>query len=120
MKKFYLIIFLVIFVSSVFGQNYATFTQAGPVKFPANPSVQTTGMGRVSQLVYHPTDSNILFAVSASGGVFKTSNEGISWRPISDFLPQTSCASLVINPLKPDVMFLGTGDANYNGGGMGV
>lgn len=120
MKNIYLFLFNLIFVSSVFGQNYATFTQAGPVKFPANPSVQTTGMGRVSQIIYHPTDSNILFAVSASGGVFKTSNEGISWKPISDFLPQTACASLAINPLKPNVMFLGTGDANYNGGGFGV
>ncbi|MCX6188176.1 MAG: hypothetical protein NTW54_00965 [Bacteroidetes bacterium] len=48
-----------------FTQNFASFTQVGPVKFPANPSVQTTGMGRVSQIIYHPTDSMILFAVTA-------------------------------------------------------
>lgn len=101
-------------------QNLANFTQVGPVKFPNNPSVQTTGMGRVSQLVYHPKDSNIIFAVTASGGVFKSSNEGNTWKPISDFLPQTSCASLAINPSNPNVMYLGTGDANYNGGGLGV
>lgn len=101
-------------------QNLANWTQVGPVKFPDNPSVQTTGMGRVSQLVYHPTDSTTLFAVSASGGVYKSSNEGVSWKAISDRLPQTACASLAINPLNPNEMYLGTGDANYNGGGLGM
>ena len=120
MKTLNLLLFYTLIPVFSFSQNLATFTQVGPVKFPDNPSVQTTGMGRVSHLVYHPTDSNILFAVTASGGVFKTSNEGATWRPISDFLPQTSCASLAINPRNPKVMYLGTGDANYNGGGLGV
>ncbi len=111
---------LSIFLASLSYSQTASFTQVGPVKFPDNPSVQTTGMGRVSQLVYHPKDSMIMFAVSASGGVFKSSNEGATWKPISDLLPQTSCATLAINPLNPKVMYLGTGDANYNGGGLGV
>ncbi len=120
MKKLTFLFFVLALPIISFTQNFASFTQVGPVKFPANPSVQTTGMGRVSQIIYHPTDSMILFAVTASGGVFKSSNEGITWRPISDFLPQTACASLAINPLRPEVMFLGTGDANYNGGGFGI
>ncbi len=119
MKRLYSIITALLFVVVIYAQT-ATFTQVGPVKFPANPSVQTTGMGRVSQLVYHPTDSTIIYAISASGGVFKSSNEGTTWKPLSDFLPQTSCASLAINPLKPSIMYLGTGDANYNSAGFGV
>ncbi len=124
MNKIVILIFCGLLSTIGFAQNLANFTQVGPVKFPDNPSVQTTGMGRVSQLVYHPKDSNIMFAVTSSGGVFKSSNEGASWRPISDFLPQTYCASLAINPQNPKVMYLGTGDANYDvnyyRGGMGV
>ncbi len=120
MKKIFFLLLITSMTGRLISQNLANFTQVGPVKFPDNPSVQTTGMGRVSQLVYHPTDSNIMFAVSASGGVFKSSNEGVSWKPISDNLPQTACASLAINPLKPSTMFLGTGDANYGSGGLGV
>ena len=72
-------------------------------------------------MTYHPTDSSILFAVSSSGGIFKTSNEGLTWNPISDMLPPTYCASLAINPLNTQVMYLGTGDANYGyRGGLGV
>jgi photosystem II stability/assembly factor-like uncharacterized protein len=120
MKHILSSLFLIAIITFCKAQNLANFTQVGPVKFPDNPSVQTTGMGRVCELVYHPTDSNILFAVTASGGVFKSSNEGATWRPISDGLPQTACASLAINTLNPKVMFLGTGDANYNGGGLGI
>jgi photosystem II stability/assembly factor-like uncharacterized protein len=120
MKKIIKLILLLILPVLAFTQNNASFTQVGPVVFPANPSVQTTGMGRVCQVVYHPADSNIMFAVSASGGVFKSSNEGTSWKPVSDYLPQTPCASLAINPVNPKVMYLGTGDPNYNSAGLGV
>lgn len=120
MKLFLTICFLTLLFFMAGAQNLANFTQVGPIQFPNNPSVQTTGMGRVSQLVYHPKDSNIMFAITASGGVFKSANEGATWRPISDDMPQTACASLAINPLNPKVMILGTGDANYNGGGLGV
>jgi photosystem II stability/assembly factor-like uncharacterized protein len=124
MNKIVIAVFICLLPTLTFAQNLANFTQVGPVKFPDNPSVQTTGMGRVSRLVYHPKDSNVLFAVTSSGGVFKSSNEGTSWTPISDFLPQTYCASLAINPQNPNVMYLGTGDANYDvnyfRGGIGV
>lgn len=118
--KIKITLLLLIIIKLSIAQNTATYTQVGPIKFPSNPSIQTTGMGRVSQLVYHPTDSNILYAVSASGGVFKSSNEGSTWTPICDNLPLTACASLLINPLNPKVMYLGTGDANYDGNGLGV
>jgi photosystem II stability/assembly factor-like uncharacterized protein len=120
MNKFTFLFISLLFPYIVFSQGTASFSQVGPVQFPLNPSVQTTGMGRVSHMIYHPNDSNIIFAVSASGGVFKSSNEGQTWRPLSDMLPQTACATLAINPKNPNVMYLGTGDANYNGGGMGV
>ncbi|MBL7810587.1 MAG: T9SS type A sorting domain-containing protein [Bacteroidetes bacterium] len=101
------------------GQN-DQWSQLGMVKFPENPSVQTTGMGRVSHLVFHPADTATLFAVSASGGLWKTINEGQTWRQLTDGLPNTACASACINFKNPNTLYLGTGDANYYGGGLGV
>ena len=120
MKKLQLLIISIVFPLLAFTQTTASFTQVGPVAFPSNPSVQTTGMGRVCQVVYHPNDSNTIFAVTSSGGVFKSSNEGTTWKPISDYIPQTKCASLAINPKNPNVMYLGTGDQNYDAAGLGV
>ncbi|MBS3914960.1 MAG: hypothetical protein KG003_10695 [Bacteroidetes bacterium] len=115
------ILFILCFIltTSLLSQN-DQWSQLGMVKFPENPSVQTTGMGRVSHLVFHPTDSNILFAVSASGGLWKSSNEGQTWKALTDGLPNTACASGLINYKNPNTIYLGTGDANYYGGGMGV
>ncbi len=96
------------------------WTQLGMVKFPANPSVQTTGMGRVSHLAFHPTDSNKLYAVSASGGLWRSSNEGKTWSPLCDNMAYTACASVCVNHKNPKTLYLGTGDANYYGGGLGV
>jgi len=116
-----LVALALIFCLSLGAQNRDNWTQVGMVVFPENPSVQTTGMGRVSDLVYHPTDSTILFAVSASGGLWKSSNEGKSWSSMNDYFPRTQCASVCINPLNPDIIYLGTGDANYNNAnGLGI
>jgi hypothetical protein len=121
MKIYLSLLFCITFAGASVAQNFASFSQVGPIKFPANPSVQTTGMGRVSHMVYHPTDSNTLFAITSSGGIFKTANEGVTWKPISDLLPNTYCASMAINPVNTDVMYLGTGDANYGyRGGLGI
>ncbi len=117
------IIYLCLFFYSLSlqAQNMDNWTQVGMVVFPENPSVQTTGMGRVSSLVYHPYDSTILYAVSSSGGIWRSSNEGKSWASINDFFPRTQCASLCINPLNPNTLYLGTGDANYNNpNGLGL
>ncbi len=117
------ILFFVTFVGACFtalGQNLDNWTQLGMVKFPDNPSVQTTGMGRVSELVYHHADSNTLFAVSASGGLWKSSNEAQTWKSLTDKLPRTACASVCINKWNANTIYLGTGDANYNSTGMGV
>lgn len=104
---------------NVFAQN-DQWTQLGMVKFPENPSVQTTGMGRVSHLAFHPTDSNIVYAASASGGLWRSVNDGKTWKPLTDGFPNTACASICINRKNPKTLYLGTGDANYYGGGLGV
>ena len=115
-----LILFLFLFNSQLLSAQTASFTQVGPVKFPQDPSVQTTGMGRVSQVVFHPTDSNILFAISSSGGVWRSINKGATWHSITDDLPYTRCACLLINPKNPNTMYLGTGDANYYYASLGL
>jgi photosystem II stability/assembly factor-like uncharacterized protein len=119
-KKLLLIVSLFCLLSASSAQNLDHWTQLGMVKFPENTSVQTTGMGRVSHLAAHPSDSNILFAVSSSGGLWKSSNEAKTWKPLTDAIPNTRCASVLLNPLNPQVLYLGTGDANYNNNGLGV
>ena len=118
MRKF--VSFIPFLLLAICGYGQDTWTQTGPVKFPQNPSVQTTGMGRTTSLTFHPTDTNIIYATTASGGLWRTSNKGATWHQLTDFLPYSQTSCLLINPKNPNVMYLGTGDPNYYYSGLGV
>ncbi len=117
MKNINQIILLFLFcIGTVTAQISASWKSTGPVKFPTiNNSGQINGIGRVSQIKFHPTDPNKMYAVSASGGLFISSNLGANWQvtPGTDKLPGTSCASVCIDHTNDQVLYLGTGDANY-------
>lgn len=72
--------------------------------------------GRVRGLVVHPKDPNTIYAGSATGGVWKTTDGGQSWFPLTDFLPVLSVSSLVMSPTDPNTLFVGTGEASRGAG----
>jgi len=72
--------------------------------------------GRTLTLAFHPIDANIIFAGSASGGLWKTTNAGIginAWERVPIDFPILAVSSIVISPQNPDVMYIGTGEM-YN------
>lgn len=78
---------------------------------------------RVTDLAIHPTDSNIIYAAHATSGVFKTTDGGSTWFPISDDLPVLTIGAIALDPQDPDVVYVGTGEANansYSFFGMGI
>lgn len=70
--------------------------------------------GRVRALVIHPTQPNTMWAAAVGGGVWKTTNGGLAWAPISDFLPNIAVASLALDPKNPNVLYAGTGEGFGN------
>jgi photosystem II stability/assembly factor-like uncharacterized protein len=71
--------------------------------------------GRITALAVHPSDIYTIYAGAALGGVFKSLDGGETWMPISDEVPSLSVGDLAIDPLDPDVLYLGTGEANSSG-----
>lgn len=87
--------------------------------YPVGPS--NIG-GRITALDYDPVN-NLLYAGAAAGGVFKSTDTGITWIPKTDFFPSLSVGALVIDPMNPGIIYCGTGEANistdsYAGFGM--
>jgi photosystem II stability/assembly factor-like uncharacterized protein len=70
--------------------------------------------GRVRSIVAHPTDSNILFCGSVSGGLWKTTNAGGSWEPVNDFMPSLVVSCLRFDPTNTNVIYAGTGEGYFN------
>lgn len=71
--------------------------------------------GRARVLRWDPRDVNIMYAGSVSGGIFKSTDAGESWLPITDNLPNLAVGCFEMDPSHPDTMYLGTGEGYYNG-----
>lgn len=66
--------------------------------------------GRVTDLEGHPTDAKILYVGSAGGGVWKTSDGGVTFKPIFDDYCQ-SIGAVAVDPNDPDnTIWVGTGE----------
>ena len=70
--------------------------------------------GRCTDLeVVAPKGENYtIYVASASGGVWKTENEGTSWEPVFDRSASASIGDIALDPSNPDVLWVGTGEAN--------
>jgi photosystem II stability/assembly factor-like uncharacterized protein len=66
----------------------------------------------------HPTQINTFYVGAASGGIFKTENGGISWESIFDDQLSLSIGDIAVAPSNPDIIYVGTGEANAGGGSV--
>ncbi len=92
------------------------WVQLGPT---AIPKVQTYGgarvlvTGRITSIVVDPTNSNTLYVGAAQGGVWKTTDQGKTWRPTSDNEFSLAIGALAIDPKHPQTLYAGTGEGNF-------
>jgi photosystem II stability/assembly factor-like uncharacterized protein len=68
--------------------------------------------GRVADVEGVPGNPRVVYVGSASGGVFKTTNGGTTWKPLFDKEAVASIGDLALEPGNPDVIYVGTGEAN--------
>ncbi|MGE3175508.1 MAG: WD40/YVTN/BNR-like repeat-containing protein [Planctomycetota bacterium] len=68
--------------------------------------------GRIVDLEVHPDDPAVFWAAAASGGLWKTTNGGLSWTPQFQDAYSISIGDLALAPSQPDTLYLGTGEAN--------
>jgi photosystem II stability/assembly factor-like uncharacterized protein len=69
--------------------------------------------GRTRTLVIHPTQPEIMYAGGVSGGVWKTTDGGLSWTPLADQIANIAVNSMAIHPENPDVLYVGTGEGYF-------
>ena len=66
--------------------------------------------GRINDMEVHPTNSRIVYAGSAGGGVWKSTDAGTSFNPIFDDYCQ-SIGTVALDPNDPDnTIYVGTGE----------
>jgi photosystem II stability/assembly factor-like uncharacterized protein len=68
--------------------------------------------GRVDDFAVVESDSRIIYAGSAAGGVFKSVNGGMNWEPIFDDQPNSTIGDIALAPSDPSIVWVGTGEPN--------
>ncbi|MGZ8570082.1 MAG: T9SS type A sorting domain-containing protein [Bacteroidia bacterium] len=83
-----------------------SWTYAGPTSTPTRGG----GNGRINCFKFHPGNTEIMWAGTPAGGLWKSINGGKSWETKTDYLPNLGVTDIAINPRYPDSMFIATGD----------
>lgn len=101
--------------------NSAGWSPVGPNVLPNNlTGYMENGIGRINCIAFHPSDASTYFVGVAQGGVWKTSNNGASWTPLTDNLPITRISDIAIDPINPNIMYISVGDFEYIGFGLNL
>lgn len=100
--------------------SQSQWTSIGPQ--PTASSFFGNVSGRVNALVVDPCDAtgNTIYAGAAQGGVWKTTNGGTNWSPMTDSQLSISSGSLAVDPVIGDCtgghtgsIYYGTGEENF-------
>ncbi|HEV2110204.1 MAG TPA: hypothetical protein VGT99_02530 [Gammaproteobacteria bacterium] len=71
-----------------------------------------SGGGRVSSVVGVPGDPSIYYVGSAAGGVWKTTDGGLSFKAVFEREATASIGAIALAPSNPNLVWVGTGEAN--------
>ena len=113
-------IFFIGFTLQIESQEFTTkwLEEIGP------RSIGPGGMsGRITAIDVVLSDTDIMYAGTASGGLWKSSSAGITWKPIFDNQITASIGAVAVQQSNPDVIWVGTGEGNPRNslnGGYGV
>ena len=103
--------------NSILSSNW---TEVGPIGSPSGPSPYSrTGAGRLTFVRFSP-DLATMYVGAADGGLWKSTNDGVSWTTNTDFLAVIGCADLAISPSNPNIMYLATGDVESDRKSIGI
>ena len=94
-----------------FATSSDRWVEMGPQ--PIGVSNGLTYAGRVTSIATHPTDANIIYAGSNNGGVWKSTNLGVSWTGLNETLAFPAIASLAIDPQNPSLLYAVTAARTY-------
>jgi photosystem II stability/assembly factor-like uncharacterized protein len=68
--------------------------------------------GRITAIDVVHNNPQVIYAGSASGGLWKSESGGINWKPVFDSVAVQSIGAIAIDQSNPDIIWVGTGEGN--------
>lgn len=70
---------------------------------------------RIVSGAFDPSNPNVIYIGPANGGIWKSTNSGINWFPLTDHEVSLSMGAIAIDPTNTNIVYAGTGEATYSG-----
>ncbi len=67
------------------------------------------GMGRTKHVAFHPTNPNLFYVGTPDGGIWRTTDSGITWEALGDDLPYLPVSNIRIDHQNPDIIYINLG-----------
>jgi len=68
--------------------------------------------GRIDDFAVVEDNTDIIYVATASGGLWKTVNNGVTWEPVFDGQSTSSIGDVTVAPSSPDIVWVGSGEPN--------
>lgn len=68
------------------------------------------GIGRINVVAEHPTNPQIIYVGSPSGGIWKSTDGGSTWENLNDDFPSLGVSGIAIDYTDPQTIYIATGD----------
>jgi uncharacterized protein (TIGR03437 family) len=76
--------------------------------------------GRTRSILIDPTNPLVVYAGAVTGGVWKTTDGGQTWNPLTDLLPVLNVGALAMDPTNSRTIYAGTGESYVGFPGQGI
>ena len=96
----------------LFKTQSSSWVAFGPA--PSQSTYYGTVSGRVTSLAVDPTNSSVVYAAAAGGGLWKSIDGGTTWTSLTDNFPRLSSGAIALDPNNPSTVYYGTGELNFN------
>ena len=104
----------------------SNWTPLGPLAIPNGQTYSTARVlvsGRVTAIAIDPSVPDTVYLGTAQGGVWKSTDNGVTWEPQTDNEVSLATGALAIDPNSPQIIYAGTGEGNFSGDsyyGLGI
>jgi photosystem II stability/assembly factor-like uncharacterized protein len=93
------------------GQEPAPLSQALQV-LKTRPIGPANMSGRIVDVAVYEKEPRIMYVASAAGGLWRTSNYGVTWKPVFDRQSTVALGAVAVHPTNPNLVWVGTGEGN--------
>ena len=90
--------------------NWAPIGPTSSSNTYSSSTLKSSGQGRINAIAVDPSNSNTYYVGAPAGGIWKSTDAGINWTPLSDYLPQIGVSGIAIHPTNSDIIYIATGD----------